>query len=183
MSHTIRNLTRFCKNLRNSGAIHQSVRHESIAVASISNDLKMTSLPVKESDKELYDLLQKESTRQQNCLNLSPLENYAARATLDTVQTVLQNKYSEGYPHERYYGGNEYVDMSEEICQERALSLFNLSKNEWHANVQTLSGAPACLESLTATISPGDRILAFNSRDGGDAQLGGSKKSALHDFQ
>lgn len=79
----------------------------------------------------------------------------------------MQNKYSEGLPGQRYYGGNEFIDMSERLCQKRALEAFNLDPNEWGVNVQCLSGSPANLEAYNAILKPHDRILALDLPHGG----------------
>ena len=99
------------------------------------------SLP--EQDPELCTLIEQEKARQRNSLVLIASENFTSRAVLDALGSVLSNKYSEGYPGARYYGGNENIDQVELLCQERALEAFNLDPEEWGVNVQSLSGSPA----------------------------------------
>lgn len=96
-----------------------------------------------ETDSTLCDLIEQEKARQRNSLVLIASENFTSKAVLDTLGSVLSNKYSEGYPGARYYGGNENIDQVEILCQQRALEAFNLDPEEWGVNVQSLSGSPA----------------------------------------
>ena len=95
------------------------------------------------SDPELTKLIEQEKARQRSSLVLIASENFTSRAVLDALGSVLSNKYSEGYPGARYYGGNENIDQVELLCQRRALELFDLDPAEWGVNVQSLSGSPA----------------------------------------
>jgi len=99
--------------------------------------------PLTESDPELCKLIEQEKKRQQSSLVLIASENFTSRAVLDALGSVLSNKYSEGYPGARYYGGNENIDQVEMLCQKRALEAFHLDPKEWGVNVQSLSGSPA----------------------------------------
>lgn len=94
-------------------------------------------------DPELTTLIEQEKARQRNSLVLIASENFTSRAVLEALGSVLSNKYSEGYPGARYYGGNENIDQVELLCQKRALEAFNLDPEEWGVNVQSLSGSPA----------------------------------------
>lgn len=96
-----------------------------------------------ETDPTLHDLIEQEKARQRNSLVLIASENFTSKAVLDALGSVLSNKYSEGYPGARYYGGNENIDQVEILCQKRALEAFHLSPEEWGVNVQSLSGSPA----------------------------------------
>lgn len=96
-----------------------------------------------ETDPELCDLIEQEKARQRNSLVLIASENFTSKAVLDALGSVLSNKYSEGYPGARYYGGNENIDQVELMCQKRALEAFHLDPEEWGVNVQSLSGSPA----------------------------------------
>lgn len=96
-----------------------------------------------ETDPTLMDLIEQEKARQRNSLVLIASENFTSKAVLDALGSVLSNKYSEGYPGARYYGGNENIDQVEILCQKRALEAFHLNPDEWGVNVQSLSGSPA----------------------------------------
>jgi len=96
-----------------------------------------------ESDPELLQLIEQEKARQRSSLVLIASENFTSKAVLDGLGSVLSNKYSEGYPGARYYGGNENIDQVELLCQKRALEAFHLDPEEWGVNVQSLSGSPA----------------------------------------
>lgn len=98
---------------------------------------------LKETDPELCTLIEQEKARQRNSLVLIASENFTSKAVLDALGSVLSNKYSEGYPGARYYGGNENIDQVELLCQKRALEAFHLDPEEWGVNVQSLSGSPA----------------------------------------
>lgn len=91
---------------------------------------------------------------------------------LDALGSVMSNKYSEGYPGARYYGGNEHIDAVERLCQQRALEAFGLSDDEWHVNVQSLSGSPANFAVYTALLQPHDRILSLDLPSGGHLSHG-----------
>jgi len=99
-------------------------------------------------------------------------ENFTSKAVLDALGSVLSNKYSEGYPGARYYGGNENIDQVELLCQKRALETFNLNSDEWGVNVQSLSGSPANFQVYTALLAPNDRILALDLPHGGHLSHG-----------
>lgn len=96
-----------------------------------------------ETDPELLNLMEQEKARQRNSLVLIASENFTSKAVLDALGSVLSNKYSEGYPGARYYGGNENIDQVEILCQKRALEAFHLDPEQWGVNVQSLSGSPA----------------------------------------
>jgi glycine hydroxymethyltransferase len=98
---------------------------------------------LQETDAELFSLIEQEKKRQQSSLVLIASENFTSKAVLDALGTVMSNKYSEGYPGGRYYGGNENIDRVETMCQRRALEAFHLNPDEWGVNVQSLSGSPA----------------------------------------
>lgn len=116
-----------------------------------------------QEDPEVYSIIEKEKTRQKEGLEMIPSENYASAAVLEAMGSILTNKYSEGYPKKRYYGGNEFVDQVELLAQERAKTLFGVP----HVNVQPYSGSPANLAVYLATCSPGDTIMGLNLPDGG----------------
>ncbi len=118
---------------------------------------------LKSSDKEIFDSISKEFTRQKNHIELIASENIVSRAVLEAQGSVLTNKYAEGYSGKRYYGGCEFVDISENLAIERAKKLFNCK----FANVQPHSGAQANGAVYLALIKPGDTILGMSLNSGG----------------
>ncbi|CAL1371903.1 unnamed protein product [Linum trigynum] len=119
-------------------------------------------------------------------LELIPSENFTSVSVMQAVGSVMTNKYSEGYPGARYYGGNEYIDMAESLCQKRALEAFRLDPAKWGVNVQPLSGSPANFHVYTALLKPHDRIMALDLPHGGHLshgyQTGTKKISAVSIF-
>jgi glycine hydroxymethyltransferase len=118
---------------------------------------------LKESDNELYKTIENEFSRQQNHVELIASENIVSKAVLEAQGSVLTNKYAEGYPGKRYYGGCEHVDVSESLAIERAKKLFDCD----YANVQPHSGAQANGAVYLALIKPGDTILGMSLNSGG----------------
>ncbi len=120
-------------------------------------------LSLKDADKDLYNSVKEEFIRQQNHIELIASENIVSKAVLEAQGSVLTNKYAEGYPGKRYYGGCEHVDVSENLAIERAKKLFNCK----FANVQPHSGAQANGAVYLALIKPGDTILGMSLNSGG----------------
>ena len=120
-------------------------------------------LKLQDADKELYNSIRDEFTRQQNHIELIASENIVSRAVLEAQGSVLTNKYAEGYPSKRYYGGCEHVDVSENLAIERAKKLFDCK----FANVQPHSGAQANGAVYLALLKPGDTTLAMSLNSGG----------------
>ncbi|CAG5091387.1 Serine hydroxymethyltransferase [Thermobacillus xylanilyticus] len=118
---------------------------------------------LRKQDPELVKALGLELQRQRDNLELIASENIVSRAVLEAMGTVLTNKYAEGYPGKRYYGGCEYVDIAEEIARNRAKELFGAE----HANVQPHSGAQANMAVYLAVLKPGDTVLGMNLAHGG----------------
>lgn len=116
-----------------------------------------------EKDKTIYDLMIQEKNRQNDHIELIASENFVSTAVLEAAGTVLTNKYAEGYPGKRYYGGCEIVDQIETIAIERAKQIFGAD----HANVQPHSGSNANLAVYFASIKPGDTVLGMNLSEGG----------------
>lgn len=114
-------------------------------------------------DKKVAELIKKEAKRQKEGIELIPSENFASTQVRAPLSSVFANKYSEGYPDKRYYGGNEYVDELEKLTQERAKKLFNVP----FANVQPYSGSPANLAVYLATCNPGDVVMGQALTAGG----------------
>ncbi|GAX10843.1 glycine hydroxymethyltransferase [Fistulifera solaris] len=125
-----------------------------------------------ETDPELLQLIEQEKARQRNSLVLIASENFTSKAVLEALGSVLSNKYSEGYPGARYYGGNENIDQVELLCQQRALEAFHLNPDEWGVNVQSLSGSPANFQVYTALLNTHDRILSLDLPHGGHLSHG-----------
>lgn len=105
-------------------------------------------------DKTIQKLIAQEVRRQNETLDLIPSENTVSKDVLKALGSELTNKYAEGYPGARYYGGNEYVDQIENLARDRALKAFNLSPSMWHVNVQPYSGSPANLAIYLALVPP-----------------------------
>jgi len=131
-------------------------------------DQKFTGLvPLEEHDPELYELIEQEKNRQWKSLELIASENFTSRAVMECLGSALTNKYAEGLPHARYYGGNEIVDQVEILCQKRAIEAYGLSPDEWGVNVQPYSGSPANFAVYTALLRPHDRIMGLDLPSGG----------------
>ena len=128
--------------------------------------------PLRKCDPKVAEIIDAEFNRQRNSLVLIASENFAPQSVLDAVGSVMTNKYSEGYPGARYYGGNEYIDQMETLCQDRALELFKLDHTEWGVNVQSLSGSPANFAVYSALLDPNDRIMALDLPHGGHLSHG-----------
>src|SRR3990167_7843621 len=118
---------------------------------------------IKKQDKEVYKALQGEETRQREGIELIPSENYVSKAVREANASNLTNKYSEGYPGKRYYGGQKYTDIVENIARDRAKKLFNCK----FANVQPHAGAPANVAMYFALLEPGDTVLGMDLSHGG----------------
>lgn len=123
----------------------------------------MDAHPIDAVDPEIAALIRQEAARQRGCLRLIASENYASAAVLAATGSCLTNKYSEGYPGRRYYGGQAIVDQVERIARDRACALFGAE----HANVQPYSGSPANLAAYLALLQPGDLMLSMSLPHGG----------------
>jgi len=133
---------------------------------------KQLNAPLQELDPEISDIIELEKNRQWKGLELIPSENFTSLSVMQAVGSVMTNKYSEGYPGARYYGGNEFIDMAESLCQKRALEAFRLDPKKWGVNVQPLSGSPANFHVYTALLKPHDRIMALDLPHGGHLSHG-----------
>jgi glycine hydroxymethyltransferase len=131
---------------------------------------------LRQADPEIADLIEKEQWRQWSGIELIASENFTSRAVLECLGSVLTNKYSEGLPYARYYGGNEYIDAIESLCQKRALQAFDLNEEEWGVNVQSLSGSPANLQVFTALLQPHERLMGLAPSQGGHVTHGSFSK-------
>ncbi len=123
----------------------------------------MNNIPLKKADSEVYAAISLELRREQECLVLIASENYASRAVMEAQATVLTNKYAEGYPGARYYGGCEFVDVVERLAVERAKALFKAE----YVNVQPHSGSQANMGVYLAALEPGDLMLGMDLAHGG----------------
>ncbi|KAK2971826.1 hypothetical protein RJ640_005952 [Escallonia rubra] len=150
---------------------------------------KQLNAPLEEIDPEIADIIELEKARQWKGFELIPSENFTSLSVMQAVGSVMTNKYSEGYPGARYYGGNEYekpliyhmtfdsntlryIDMAERLCQKRALEAFRLDPAKWGVNVQSLSGSPANFQAYTALLKPHERIMALDLPHGGHLSHG-----------
>ncbi|CAL4065901.1 unnamed protein product, partial [Meganyctiphanes norvegica] len=120
-----------------------------------------------EDDPEIWDIVLQEKQRQCKGLELIASENFCTRAGLTALGSCLNNKYSEGYPGQRYYGGTEMVDKIELLCQQRALDAFRLDPADWGCNVQPYSGSPANFAVYTGLLKPHDRVMGLDLPEGG----------------
>ncbi len=118
-------------------------------------------------DAQIKKLLAAEKARQKKVINLIASENYVSADVLVALGSELTNKYSEGYPGARYYGGNEITDKVESLARERALKTFGLKAADWHINVQPLSGSPANVAVYLALVPPGGKIMGMSLDQGG----------------
>ncbi len=125
-------------------------------------------------DKQIEKLIKAEEKRQKRVINLIPSENYVSNDVLKALGSIFDNKYAEGYPGARYYGGQENTDKLETLCQDRALKVFGLDKKDWHVNVQPLSGAPANLAVYLALAPVGSKIMGLPLSSGGHLSHGQS---------
>jgi glycine hydroxymethyltransferase len=118
---------------------------------------------IRKTDPEIADVIINELNRQRGCVNLIASENYTSPAVIEAMGSVLTNKYSEGYPYKRYYGGNQFVDVSETLAIERAKKLFGAD----HANVQPNAGSPANMAAYYSLLNYGDKIMGMSLAHGG----------------
>ena len=121
------------------------------------------SRPLDEVDPDIAEVIRNEVRRQATSIELIPSENFVSEAVLEAMGSVLTNKYAEGYPGKRYYGGCEFVDMAEQLAIDRAKELFGAE----HANVQPHSGTQANMAVYMASLQPGDTVLGMNLAHGG----------------
>ncbi len=119
--------------------------------------------PLEQTDPVIADIIRREVERQNTTVQLIASENFTSRAVLEAQGSVLTNKYSEGYPGKRYYGGNFVVDDAEDLARQRACELFGAE----HANVQPHSGANANMAAFLAVLEPGDKVMGMRLDQGG----------------
>eukprot|EP00753_Platysulcus_tardus_P012809 PLAT3550.2.p2 GENE.PLAT3550.2~~PLAT3550.2.p2 ORF type:complete len:483 (+),score=216.61 PLAT3550.2:30-1451(+) len=148
------------------------IRFRATARRSLSSLPSFLTSSLEKTDPELFGIIEREKARQRDSIVLIASENFASKAVFDALGSVMSNKYSEGYPGARYYGGNEHIDAAERLCQSRALEAFGLSPDDWGVNVQSLSGSPANFAAYTALLAPHDRILSLDLPSGGHLSHG-----------
>lgn len=158
----------------------QNLHASNLRELSHSSDISSRRLAVKEwgcrslatVDPHLHSLMEREKTRQWKGIELIASENFTSQAVMEVLGSHLVNKYSEGLPGARYYGGNEYIDQIESLCRERALTAFHLEPESWGVNVQPYSCTSANFATYTALLQPKDRIMGLDSPSGGHLSHG-----------
>jgi len=123
--------------------------------------------PLLEADPVMHALVEEEKARSMRCIELIASENFTSRGVMECLGSVLTNKYSEGQPNARYYGGNEVIDKIENLCKARALKAFGVKDTEWGVNVQPYSGSPANFAVYTALLPPHSRVMGLDLPSGG----------------
>ena len=151
------------------GSSPKQVRLESRS--SPQSEIDLINRPITE-DKEVWHLIQKETARQRSWLNLVASENFAPRAIMEAEGSLMMNKYSEGYPGMRHYGGNEVIDQMETLCHDRALRLYDLDPSSWGVNVQSLAGTQANSQVYHALMKPHERLMGLSLTHGGHMSFG-----------
>ncbi|CAI9103830.1 OLC1v1002401C1 [Oldenlandia corymbosa var. corymbosa] len=124
------------------------------------------------ADPDLFEIMEKEKQRQYKGIELIASENFVCKAVMEALGSHLTNKYSEGSPGARYYGGNEYIDEIETLCCDRALAAFGLDPENWGVNVQPYSCTSANFAVYTGLLLPGDRIMGLDTPSGGNTSHG-----------
>jgi glycine hydroxymethyltransferase len=125
-----------------------------------------------DTDRDVWDLLQQETKRQEEGIELIASENFTSPAVLEALGSIFTNKYAEGLPGKRYYGGTEVVDKLETLCMERALSAFHCDPTEWGCNVQAYSGSVANMAVYLGVLKPGDSLMGLDLSSGGHLSHG-----------
>ncbi|KAL7164548.1 hypothetical protein ACSBR2_040450 [Camellia fascicularis] len=169
------NLLKPCRSSQLEGSLITGRPPSSVSVPAPEiggNESSFVDYGLSDADPEVRSIIDKEKQRQFKSLELIASENFTSRAVMEAVGSCLTNKYSEGLPGKRYYGGNEYIDELETLCQERALAAFHLDGKKWGVNVQPLSGSPANFEVYTALLNPHDRIMGLDLPHGGHLSHG-----------
>jgi glycine hydroxymethyltransferase len=142
-----------------------------VSAQGITTDVQRPKLSgnrsLKEADPVMAGLVEEEKSRQMRCIELIASENFTSKAVLECLGSVLTNKYSEGQPGGRYYGGNDVIDKIENLCKTRALAAFGLDEKQWGVNVQPYSGSPANFAVYTAMLPPHSRVMGLDLPSGG----------------
>lgn len=127
---------------------------------------------LRDADPDIFEIMEKEKGRQYKGIELIASENFVCKAVMEALGSHLTNKYSEGFPGARYYGGNQYIDEIETLCCERALAAFGLDSESWGVNVQPYSCTSANFAVYTGLLLPGDRIMGLDTPSGGNTSHG-----------
>ncbi|KAK4793719.1 hypothetical protein SAY86_024154 [Trapa natans] len=151
---------------RGSASSEQDLETRQAVVRSWGNQ----SMP--SADPELFEIMEKEKKRQVKGIELIASENFVCKAVMEALGSHLTNKYSEGMPGARYYGGNQFIDEIETLCQQRALAAFSLDPEKWGVNVQPYSCTSANFAVYTGLLLPGDRIMGLDTLSGGNTSHG-----------
>lgn len=151
---------------RGSSALEQDMETRRAAVHSWGNQSMLSA------DPELFEIMGKEKKRQLKGIELIASENFVCKAVMEALGSHLTNKYSEGMPGARYYGGNQFIDEIETLCQQRALAAFSLDPENWGVNVQPYSCTSANFAVYTGLLLPGDRIMGLDTLSGGNTSHG-----------
>ena len=151
-----------------SAIVSQEVQeHVATKKTSVKTMDPMLDQPLSVADPEVTELIRQECTRQFRGLEMIASENYTSLAVLQATGSILTNKYAEGLPGARYYGGNHVIDAVERLCQKRALAAFGLKEEEWGVNVQPYSGSTANFAVYTALLQPHERVMGLDLPSGG----------------
>uniref|UniRef100_A0A0C9S573 Serine hydroxymethyltransferase n=1 Tax=Wollemia nobilis TaxID=56998 RepID=A0A0C9S573_9CONI len=164
------------QNLQLSSSPHASAFHEPGPVPDWATRRAAVrawgNQPLSVADPDLWDIMEKEKQRQWKGIELIASENFVCQGVIEALGSHLTNKYSEGFPGARYYGGNEYIDQIESLCCQRALEAFHLEPEKWGVNVQPYSCTSANFAVYTALLQPKDRIMGLDSPSGGHLSHG-----------
>jgi glycine hydroxymethyltransferase len=174
-NHARVNFVKPCRSSHIEGSLVTGRPPSSVSVPVPENGGKgsgFVDYGLSEADPEVLEIIHKEKDRQFKSLELIASENFTSRAVMEAVGSCLTNKYSEGLPGKRYYGGNEHIDELETLCQKRAIAAFHLDEKKWGVNVQPLSGSPANFEVYTAILNPHDRLMGLDLPHGGHLSHG-----------
>merc|ERR1711959_820191 len=155
--------SRFCACI----ALELVTSRISVSEGTMSRPLLPGNRTLSEADPTMFQLVADEKARQEKSIELIASENFTSRAVMECLGSALTNKYSEGQPNARYYGGNEVIDKIENLCKERALKAFGLNEKEWGVNVQPYSGSPANFAVYTAMLPPHSRVMGLDLPSGG----------------
>ncbi|KAL3638181.1 Serine hydroxymethyltransferase 6 [Castilleja foliolosa] len=158
--------TSLCSSVKGSRVSSNEMESRRSAVKAWGNQT------LQNADPDIFMIMEKEKQRQYKGIELIASENFVCKAVLQALGSHLTNKYSEGMPGARYYGGNQYIDEIETLCQERALAAFELDPESWGVNVQPYSCTSANFAVYTGLLLPGDRIMGLDTPSGGNTSHG-----------